>query len=398
MTSPKCIVPWTQIEVCATGYVRPCAEYLHEFTDDEGSKLDLNNADTTLETVWNNAEYKALRQQYINGERPAGCNKCFSQEDQGILSRRQRELEIHGKHLHLMDSTDAPNPVLFDVKLGNHCNLKCKICNSEFTKKWEATELELFGQVINPSYGKNWVQQQDNWNSILNISDNAEVLYLSGGEPFLIEEHNRLLEHLIAQDKAKDIWIKYHTNGTFKLTDKLLEQFAQFKRIQLHYSIDDVGANYEYQRPPAKWQRVEDNIVHALQQDIDVRITYTVSLLNCLSGTNMLEWCTKVGIPHNAIDINFLHAPMYYNISLLSYAQKDYIKQFLTNNLIDEQVNKFIDTQHVEEIKNKNWQINSRKEVDNLRRYVISKLDSKGNAALVDVNPKISKLVGNDET
>ena len=74
------------------------------------------------------------------------------------------------------------------------------------------------------------------------------------------------------------------------------------------------------------------------------------------------------------------------------------IKQFLTNNLIDEQVNKFIDTQHVEEIKNKNWQINSRKEVDNLRRYVISKLDSKGNAALVDVNPKISKLVGNDET
>jgi len=50
MTLPKCIVPWTQIEVCATGYVRPCAEYLYEFTDEQGNKLDLNNKDTTLET------------------------------------------------------------------------------------------------------------------------------------------------------------------------------------------------------------------------------------------------------------------------------------------------------------------------------------------------------------
>ena len=66
----------------------------------------------------------------------------------------------------------------------------------------------------------------------------------------------------------------------------------------------------------------------------------------------MLEWCTKVGIPHESVNVNFCHDPIYYNISLLSYAQKDYIKQFLTNNLIDEQVSKFIDTQHVEEIKN----------------------------------------------
>jgi len=123
-----------------------------------------------------------------------------------------------------------------------------------------------------------------------------------------------------------------------------------------------------------------------------------VSLLNCLSGTDMLEWCTKVGIPHESIDVNFCHDPIYYNISLLSYAQKDYIKQFLTNNSIDEQVSKFIDTQHVEEIKNKNWRINSRKEVDNLRRYVISRLDSKGSTTLIDVNPKIANVVGNDET
>ena len=393
MTSPKCIVPWTQIEVCATGYARPCAEYLDWLVDDNGNRIDLNNPDTTLDDAWNNKEYKKLRQQYINGEQPAGCRKCFSQEEQGILSRRQRELEVHGKHLHLMESTDAPDPVLFDLKLGNHCNLKCKICCSEFSTKWEDTELELFGQVINANCGKNWVQQQDNWNSILDISNNAEVLYLSGGEPFLIDEHRQLINHLIAQDKAKDIWIKYHTNGTFKLTDELLEQFAQFKRIQLHYSIDDIGQGYEYQRTPAKWQRIEENIKHALEQDVDIRITYTVSLLNCLSGAAMEQWCNSVGIALDQIDINFLHDPVYYNISALSKQQKDYIKQLLGDGWIDQEVYKFMDTQHQEDIKDAEWKVNSREELDNLRRYVILSLDKKSKLNLENVSPEIAELV-----
>jgi hypothetical protein len=56
-----------------------------------------------------------------------------------------------------------------------------------------------------------------------------------------------------------------------------------------------------------------------------------------------------------------------------------------------------METQHHEEIKNKNWRINSRKELDNLRKYVISKLDSKSKVALVDVNPVIAKLVNANE-
>ena len=393
----RCIVPWTQIEVCATGFVRPCAEYKYDFINQDGSKTNLNDENTTLESVWNNHEYKKLRQQYINGEEPEGCSKCFTQEAQGILSRRQREIEVHGKHLHLMDSLDAPNPVLFDVKLGNHCNLQCKICNSEFTKKWEQTELELFGQVINPSYGKDWVTQKQNWDSIVNISENLEVLYLSGGEPFLINDHYTLLDHLIETDRAKSIWIKFHTNGTFKLTDRLLEIFSKFQRIQLHYSIDDVGANYEYQRPPAKWSRLEENFKHAMQQDVDVKITYTAGLLNSLSGTAMEQWCDSIGFDLDNLVCNFLHDPIFYNISLLDRQQKDYLLHHLGTGIIDNEVRKFMETQHHEEIKNKNWQINSRKELDNLRKYVISKLDSKSKVALVDVNPVIAKLVNANE-
>jgi|DEB0MinimDraft_6_1074348.scaffolds.fasta_scaffold00028_25 MoaA/NifB/PqqE/SkfB family radical SAM enzyme len=393
----KCIVPWTQIEVCATGFVRPCAEYKYDFVNEDGSKTDLNDANTTLESVWNNHEYTRLRQQYINGEEPDGCSKCFTQESQGILSRRQREMEVHGKHLHLMNSLDAPNPVLFDVKLGNHCNLQCKICNSEFTKKWEQTELEIFGQVINPSYGKDWVTQKQNWDSIVNISENLEVLYLSGGEPFLINDHYTLLDHLIETDRAKNIWIKFHTNGSFKLTNRLLEIFSKFQSIQLHYSIDDVGANYEYQRPPAKWRRLEENFKHAMQQDVDVKITYTVGLLNSLSGTNMEKWCDSIGFDIDNLVCNFLHDPIFYNISLLDRQQKNYLLEHLGTGVIDNEVRKFMETQHLEEIKNKNWRINSRKELDNLRKYVISKLDSKSKVSLMDVNPVIAKLVNANE-
>jgi len=95
----KCIVPWTQIEICATGYVRPCAEYHHDLTDSQGNKLDMNNPQHSIKDIWNNHEYVKLREHFLKGEWPEGCRKCYKQEEQGITSRRQYELDINGHHL-----------------------------------------------------------------------------------------------------------------------------------------------------------------------------------------------------------------------------------------------------------------------------------------------------------
>ncbi len=118
--------------------------------------------DTTLDKVLKSNDYKTLRDQFRNNEKPEGCRKCWKLEEQGLKSRRQRELEAHEQHLDLIP-TDETKIVLFDIKLGNHCNLKCNICNSEYSKKWEKDEMDWYGTVINPSYGKDWLSNPQTW-------------------------------------------------------------------------------------------------------------------------------------------------------------------------------------------------------------------------------------------
>lgn len=390
----KCIVPWTQLEICATGYVRPCAEYHHDMLNDDGTKLDVNDPNTSILDIWNNHEYAKLRQQFLKNEKPDGCRKCWNQEQQGLPSRRQHELEIHKNHLHKMESLDAPNPILLDIKLGNLCNLKCRICNSEYSHMWGKDELELFQQTISKNYGKDWTDDDDNWNAITSIIDNLEVLYLSGGEPFLIQKHNKLFDYMIKKDIAKNVSLKFHTNGTIRLNDNILQVLKQFKNVTMMYSIDDVGKSFEYQRAPAHWKKIEDNFKHAMEQDfLDLRITYTISLLNALSGSQMEQWCHEIGFPLDKVFLNFLRAPIYYDLSMLSHKQKNYLLSFLGDNYIDKAVAKYLKTQHHNSVADTAWGVKDHKDLDNLRRYVIINLDKKSKLTLADVQPIIGKLV-----
>lgn len=390
----KCVVPWTQMEICATGYVRPCAEYHHDLTDADGNKLDVNNPEHSIKDIWNNHEYIKLREHFLKGEWPEGCRKCYKQEEQGIVSRRQYELDINGHHLEHATSTHADNPKLLDIKLSSLCNLKCRICNSEFSHNWIKDEQEIYGLVLNKNAGRNWIDHEENWTDIKQIVNNLETLYLSGGEPFLIEKHFELLDYMIETDVAKNIRIKFATNGTIKLNDKILDRLRKFKTVTVMYSIDDIGNRYEYQRPPAHWRVIEGNFKHAMQQDfLDITITCTIGLLNCLSGQEFERWCSDIGFPLDQVFLNYVRAPIYYDLSMLSNEQKQYITDQLGNNYIDNEIKKYIKTQHHDSVADTAWGVKDHKDLDNLRRYVIMNLDKKSKHKLEDVTPEIARLV-----
>jgi len=393
----KCVVPWTQIEICATGYVRPCAEYHHDLTDNDGNKLDVNNPHHSIKDIWNNHEYVKLRENFLKGEWPEGCRKCYKQEEQGIVSRRQYELDINGHHLKNCNSVQADNPKLLDIKLSSLCNLKCRICNSEFSHNWVEDEQEIYGLVLNKNAGRNWIDHEENWTDIKQIVDNLETLYLSGGEPFLIEKHFELLDYMIETDVAKNIRIKFATNGTIKLNDKILNRLKHFKSVTVMYSIDDIGKRYEYQRPPAHWQVIERNFLDALQHDfLDIVITCTIGLLNCTSGKEFEAWCESINFPLDKVFLNFVRAPIYYDISMLDTNQKEYINSLLGDNHIDNEVRKYIRSQHHDNISDTAWGINSHKDLDNLRKYVILSLDKKSKHKLEDVSNDIMRLINEE--
>ena len=397
MTLPKCMVPWTHIEVCTTGFTRPCAEFNRDLVDDNGNKFDLNDPDTDLNTVWHSNDIKSIRQAFLDGKQLPECSKCWQQEQQGLLSRRQRELDAHGKHLKNCVSTHANNPILLDVKLGIKCNLQCKICNSEYSNNWIKDEKDIFGQVINVQDGKDWTDHSVNWRHIKDVSKDLEALYLSGGETLMLPNTIDLLQHLVDIDVAKNIWLKIHTNGTVRISDKMLEVFKCFKAVRLMYSIDDIGDRFEYQRPPTSWKKVESNFLQAMQHTwLDLRITYTVSLLNCLSGTEFTQWCNDIGFPLKYVEVNFLRHPVYYELGILSKSQKDLLISHMGNTDIDQQVVKYMNTQYYASPKNTDWKINSQKDLDNLRRYVILSIDNRKNLDLHSVSPVIAELINGE--
>lgn len=389
----KCVVPWTQLEICNTGYCRPCAEFDRDLVDESGDKFDFNT-DISIEDVWQSNDLKNLRQRFLNGEHPDECKKCWLEESQNILSTRQRNLDAFPHHIDSCKNQEAGPIVLLDLKLGIKCNLQCKICNSEYSHNWIKDEQDLFGQIINVQNGNDYTDIDDNWQSIRSTVKNLEAMYLSGGEPLLLENCIKLLEYIVDARVAHNIWLKIHTNGTIRLTPKLLQTLKAFKAVRLMFSIDGTAESFEYTRYPAPWKKVESNFITALQQDwIDLKITYTVSILNCLEGTNFANWCNNIGFSLDNVEVNFLRAPIYYDISMLSDTQKQYIVSNLGSSTIDKEVEKYIKTQHHESIVNKEWKIKNREDLDNLRKYVIMSIDAKKKQSLEQVSPLLAELV-----
>jgi MoaA/NifB/PqqE/SkfB family radical SAM enzyme len=119
-----------------------------------------------------------------------------------------------------------------------------------------------------------------------------KFVHFNGGEPLLSKEH---VEFLNAVPNKRIVHLNYNTNGTILPTTELLELWEQFKLVQLDFSIDDVGSRYEYQRYPAKWETIENN----LQWFIDnspgncmFATNTTVSVLNQGNLDNLNRWLT----------------------------------------------------------------------------------------------------------
>ena len=151
MNLPKtiCMLPWISIETSPIGTTRPCCLAIDEIVDDQGNKFDLNKTD--LETIYNSSYMQRLRKQFRQGEKPETCNRCWQEEDAGRVSKRiYRKIRLK----ELVDKVDYDNEIpkqlwFVDLKLGNICNLKCRICGSWSSSKWAQEEINYMTELTN---------------------------------------------------------------------------------------------------------------------------------------------------------------------------------------------------------------------------------------------------------
>ena len=88
-----------------------------------------------------------------------------------------------------------------------------------------------------------------------------EYFEFTGGEPFMIKDHFKILMHCVEKGYAKNIDIHYNTNGTQLPPQEIFDLWSCFKHVEVAFSIDDVGEPFEYQRHPAKWREVNQNLI-----------------------------------------------------------------------------------------------------------------------------------------
>jgi MoaA/NifB/PqqE/SkfB family radical SAM enzyme len=276
-----------------------------------------NIQEQTLEEIWNNDTMKRIRKQVLTGYRPPECEPCFSLEDQGVESLRQRHvlgkipearIKLYPNAVSKMNS-DYSMPFeipTMELKLNNLCNLKCRMCHPMDSTAWnDWSEVKDFykaeGNIMYAIVEEHGLEQkphldkfQDNpewWASLEKLLPHFRRVEFAGGEPLMDPQHYRILDMLAPY--GHQIEIKYATNLSMlgKSNRTIWEYWPKFKSVAVNVSIDGIGASYEYVRGNASWSELVNNIKQIQSVPNISRIVgaVTVQVSNILILDKMIE-------------------------------------------------------------------------------------------------------------
>ena len=360
-----CILPWVHLSTRPDGSMRVCCTanassvgptndkehggMIGVLKDDEGKPNNLNITD--FQSSWNSKYMKNVRKQMLNGEVPPSCAKCFKEEASGHRSKRQWETKYWSERVdvdRLLENTAddgevPPELTYIDLRFGTKCQLACVMCSphdsSGWIKDWKAIHPQIQnqhlrentqwadkGSINGSSY--NWHKHNPVfWKQFYEQIPNMQQIYFAGGESLIIDEHYEILEECIRQGHAKNLELRYNSNGV-EWRDDLFELWKEFKLVRFHYSVDSIEGMNDYIRYPSEWE-------HNLKQfelldtrtgnNVEITIACAVNALNIHYIPDFLKWKLQHGFkktnmwPFGAGGINyhFVYWPGHLNVKVL---------------------------------------------------------------------------------
>jgi hypothetical protein len=199
-----------------------------------------------------------------------------------------------------------------------------------------------------------WPEDPRTWDSIIEIADSIEEIYLTGGEPTLAIEQYKLFDILIEKNLAKKIKLKYNTNLT-NIPKKMLEYWDHFKRIQINASIDAYRDLNRYIRYPTAWSSVEKNMDKFVSmKNVEVQLHCTIQTYNILNLNELFDWMTRYS--NVKLYLNILNHPRSMNIRVLPKELKELavsrLQPYLTLPKVQDVINYMMaqdDSQYLQE-------------------------------------------------
>lgn len=341
-----CPLPWMSLELDAMGTAKPCCLAEEPIQQKDSAKVYLINeiltgkpgapmlvSEFTLNEIQHSEYMSQLRSNLLAGVQDKTCQKCWAAEAAGHHSKRQYALLKFG------EQTDITLRFV-DLKLGNICNIKCRICGDVSSSQW-ASEMVLNNpdreRYITVSSAGRWPRETPRfWQEIETYIGNIEELEITGGEPLLIQEQFAVLKRAIELDVAKNITVHYNTNGTVFPEDAITNIWPHFKQVELAFSIDNVGDRFEYERYPANWNAVKENVnrinrLRLSERWLQTQICCTVSKFNIYYLPEITEFITTVR--PKTWYYNLLHSQEMFNISYFALPVKLAIKSRLEEKM-----------------------------------------------------------------
>ena len=391
-----CVLPWVSLETSPIGTVRPCCLADDEIVDDSGNKCRLDTH--SFDVIRNSHHMRQLRQEFLDGQQPKTCRKCWQEESAGRTSKRMHTLN-RLKRMDISDhwTADAKPLMFLDLKLGNICNLKCRICGSWSSSTFASEELANLGRDEDRKTNHHyqmlrqgaWPRENPTfWNEIDQVVDQIQYIEFTGGEPFMIQEHFDMLQAIVDRGIAHQVEIHYNTNGT-QYPEQAEEIWQYFRHVEVAFSIDDVGARFEYQRTNAVWSQVCDNIerFRAMRErllNMSLQVCCTVNVFNVLYLDQVAEWIDQQDF--DFVYWNIMHDRECFSIRSLPESSKTTIAAHLGSALVPARTQREFDNII-------NFMRRGVSTDGSLMRQEIRKLDQRRQQNLKAVAPELAEIL-----
>jgi MoaA/NifB/PqqE/SkfB family radical SAM enzyme len=315
-----CMLPWIHLHAWPDGRAYPCC--LGKAKHPVG-----NFKEKSMREIWNDEPMREMRRNMLAEKPCQQCNDCYEQESAGFASMRNNANKNFGHHVNEIDQTRADGSLpdmrlhYWDVRFSNICNLKCRSCGSIFSSRWYDDDVKLWGKPLRPRVQFAGRHEEDVWEQMQEHIPYLDQIYFAGGEPLIMEEHNRILKLLIEKGNTQ-VRLIYNTNLTelkFK-RESVLDLWKHFPTVCVAASLDDMGDRAAIIRSGTDWAEVEQNIrdLKCECPHIDFMISPTLSVMNIWNFVKFHRYMIDQGfIAAKDFNLNILQGPVEYRIDIL---------------------------------------------------------------------------------
>ena len=318
-----CILPWMHLYGDVQGQYNLCCHISGPF-DDMGTYQE------PISSIFNNEKYKKIRTQMLSGNIPEMCKKtCYDIEDLGGESNRQQVNKRFGKFAKLQDYTNKDgsvnnNPIYLDIRFGNKCNFKCRICGPFASSAWFKDAQKISEFKNSPKQLEDYyTDSQDFWEYLQKIKKSVKCFYFAGGEPLLMDGHYKLLQWFIDNNKT-DVELTYNTNlSTLKYKNyDVFELWKKFENISLWPSVDGYKSHCQYSRTNFNWDIFETNLLKV--KKYVKTVSCTTSIYSMLTTPELIAYMKSLNV---STYLSTLDSPDYFDMRLLPKNIKKHINK-----------------------------------------------------------------------